>query len=147
MKTTAGPARNGAALLLAMTMTFALAACADAPDLARLAPTMPKLTAEVPDSTHPEAANSPFPNINETPDRESVLHSKGDLEQIEKSLEMEGDEHVKQAVSKITGKPPEPEKKEKDADKKKQVKTAPKPDTKDANQPLQLSPPPSDKPS
>jgi hypothetical protein len=147
MKTTAVPARNGAALLLAMALMCGLAACADAPDMARLAPTIPKLNAEVPESTHPEAANSPFPNINKTPDRPSVMHSKDELEQIEKSLEKEGDEHVKQAVSKITGKPPEDTKKEEDAEKKKQADKAPKTGTKKANQPLQLTPPPSDKPS
>jgi len=120
--------------------------------MARLAPTMPKLTADVPETTHPESADSPFPNINETPDRASVMHSQEKLKEIEKSLEKEGDEHVKQAVSKITGKPPEPDKpkpakKEEDADKKKQPKKSPKTETGTANQPLQLTPPPSDKPS
>lgn len=168
MKTTAFAGRGSACragrllragpLLLAGIAVLALAGCENGPDLDRLAPTMPKLTAEVPESRHPESKNGQFPNINNAPDRPSVVHSESELKEIEKSLEADGSAHVKEAVSKITGAPPEQDSEDK-ADKGKKADKKPvagkspgkspgkSDDTSDAGsggKPLSLTPPADD---
>ncbi len=155
MKITAVIGRSGPALLLAGLVVSGLAGCENGPDLEKLAPTMPKFSTEVPETRHPETKQSQYPNINLAPDRESVMHSDTELKEIEKSLEAEGDAHVKEAVTEITGKPPEKGKKAKgsgkDGDKAKKKAAedpnAEKPDAASPGGPIQLSPPPTDQPS
>ncbi|WP_436641079.1 hypothetical protein [Microbaculum sp. FT89] len=147
----AGPRLRAGPLLLAGIAVLALTGCENGPDLDRLAPTMPKLTAEVPESAHPESKNGQYPNINNAPDRPSVMHSESELKEIEKSLEADGGAHVKDAVSEITGEPPKKGSKDK-GDKAGKKPAAEKstdtsPGTSDAgsgSKPLSLTPPPDD---
>ena len=157
MRIIAITARRCAVLVLAGLAMSGMSACEGGPDLARLAPTMPNLNPEIPESTRPEAKNTQFPNINNAPDRPSVMHSDDQIKDIEKSLEKEGDEHVNEAVTEITGKPPEDEgkkgKKEAGTGSKKQKgnEKADKSGTSadaPAHKPIQLTPTtPSDNPS
>jgi len=104
---------KGTGLPLVLLATFvglagALAGCETAPDLDRLAPRMQSLTTEVPESRYSEIPNDAFPNINDTPERVSVMRTDEQREEIEKSLEQDGETHVKQALGRITGQAPPP---------------------------------------
>lgn len=91
----------------ALLATFVgLAGCETAPDLDRLAPRMQSLTTEVPESRYSEIPNDAFPNINDTPERPSVMRTDEQRKEIEKSLEQDGETHVKQALGRITGQAP-----------------------------------------
>lgn len=98
--------RRLAAFVLASGL-LALGGCETAPDLKRLAPTVQKLRTETPESRHP-TADQQFPNINNAPDRPSVMRSETEIEQIEKELEERGASHVKEADQKITAEKPAP---------------------------------------
>jgi|GEM_PF-2909468 len=133
-------------------IAIGLSACADAPDLDRLAPTMPRLQAEVPETRHPETEQAAFPNINNMPDRDSSLHGEKELEEIEKSLEEVGADHVNEAVTTITGKPPPKSKSNNGNDntgaaKKKPAATSSGSGSTASDGPLQLTPLPSDEQS
>jgi len=107
MKILAGKGKFVAVLGLTAVLAVSLAGCESGPRIGRLTPKMPKLKAEVPESSHPEVDRETFPNINNAPDRPSVMRSKSQIEAIEESLEEEGETHVKQALGRITGKEPE----------------------------------------
>jgi hypothetical protein len=109
MTTGAWNGRGICACVLAAALLFGLSACESGPDLERLAPKMPKLRTEVPESTHPEISKEDFPNINNAPDRPSVIRSASELPGIEQSLENDRDTHVKETVGAITGETPEEE--------------------------------------
>ncbi len=103
--------RTGAPLVLLATfvgLAGGLAGCETAPDLDRLAPRMQSLTTEVPESRYSEIPNDAFPNINDTPERVSVMRTDEQRKEIEKSLEQDGETHVKQALGRITGQAPPP---------------------------------------
>lgn len=100
--------RRLARAALAGGLAAVVSACETAPDLKRLAPTVQKLTTETPPTRHPDEPARSFPNINEAPDRPSVLRSAAEIEQIEKDLEAQGAAHVKDADEKITAEKPAP---------------------------------------
>ncbi|MEJ8573744.1 hypothetical protein [Microbaculum marinum] len=103
MKLRTGSGRLVSIVILAATLLGGLSACESGPSMERLAPKMPKLRADVPETRHPESVNGVFPNINNAPDRPSVVRSEQELATIEDSLEKDGQSHVKQAVKRITG--------------------------------------------
>ncbi|TCT11453.1 hypothetical protein EDC22_104215 [Tepidamorphus gemmatus] len=86
---------------------LALGGCETAPDLERLAPPVQKLRTETPESRHP-TTDQEFPNINNAPDRPSVMRTQSEIEEIEKDLEATGASHVKEADQKITAEKPAP---------------------------------------
>lgn len=94
------------ARVLAGLLVIVVAGCESGPSMEQLAPKIPKLKAEVPDSSHPEIPKDQFPNINNAPDRPSVMRSEAELGAIEDSLENAGQTHVKEAVGRITGEEP-----------------------------------------
>lgn len=96
-----------AAWFLAGLLVSGLAACENGPKMADLAPKIPDLNPEVPETRHPDRIKQEFPNINNAPDRPSVVHSTQELEEMEKSLEEAGGTHVNEAVGAITGKSPQ----------------------------------------
>lgn len=85
-------------------MAISLGGCESGPSMADLAPKIPKLRAEVPESNHPDIPKDQYPNINNAPDRPSVMRTRKEIEEIEETLEGEGQTHVRQALDRITGK-------------------------------------------
>jgi hypothetical protein len=95
--------RRWSGLAFAGLLLLALPGCESGPSFEQLAPKIPKLNPDVPETTHPESADAGFPNINNAPDRPSVMYRDPQVKQIEENLENLGDTHVKKALKSITG--------------------------------------------